>query len=169
MNQIDASPGRESQIITLQRRPSTGTLHDDNGARAQFKQQPQLVAPPSNEPLYYDFFDRSPAIRTARKAYLVNMCKGVFLVSIWIFAVLSIYWGSLWKVPDGKVTGFIVVRHSHQLCALQPLKESRTSTAALLVHSSRNGFCQNPSHLFTGRRFLQRSIRAEFHKSWAPW
>ncbi|KAF8351838.1 hypothetical protein F5887DRAFT_932635 [Amanita rubescens] len=110
MNQVDASPGRESQIITLQRRPSTGTLHDGNEERSQFKRkQPQLVAPPK-EPLYcYDFFDRSPAIRTARKAYLVNMFKGVFLVSIWIFGVFSIYWGSLWKVPDGRVTGFIVI------------------------------------------------------------
>lgn len=142
MNQIDASPRRDSQIITLQRRPSTGTLHDGDEARTHFKRkQPQLVAPPSNEPVYYDFFDGSPAIRAARKAYLVNMFKGVFLVSIWIFAVFSIYWGALWKIPDGKITGFIVVRHSRQLSALQPLKESRTLTAAPLVHSSRSGFC----------------------------
>jgi hypothetical protein len=120
MNQVDASPGRESQTITLQRRPSTGTLHGGNEARAQFKRkQSQLVAPPK-EPLYYDFFDRSPAISTARKAYLINMCKGVFLVSLWIFGVFSIYWGSLWKVPDGRVTGFIVVRHIDQLSALHP-------------------------------------------------
>ena len=33
-----------------------------------------------------------------------------FLISIMIFSIFSIYWGSLWKVPVYNLQGWVVVR-----------------------------------------------------------
>ncbi|TFK39062.1 hypothetical protein BDQ12DRAFT_604534 [Crucibulum laeve] len=46
--------------------------------------------------------------KTARAVYLKAYIGGMFMVTIVIFAIFSIYWGSLWKVPAGKLEGWIV-------------------------------------------------------------
>jgi hypothetical protein len=46
---------------------------------------------------------------TARKIFLKEFIGGVFLVVLTIFAVFPIYWGSLWKVPDRPLKGWVVV------------------------------------------------------------
>ena len=94
--------------------------------------------PPQDEAFSFNFFDRNPAVRTARRTYLVELAKGVLLISIVMLSLFSIYWGSLWKLPTGSLDGWIVVRHTHRLSVFQPLTEGRTSTVALLAHSSHN-------------------------------
>ena len=125
--------------------------------------------PPQDEAFSFNFFDRNPAVRTARRTYLVELAKGVLLISIVMLSLFSIYWGSLWKLPTGSLDGWIVVRHTHRLSVFQPLTEGRTSTVALLAHSSHNRLWLNVSHLYIGTSFPQWTFRAEFHKLRMPW
>ena len=41
--------------------------------------------------------------------YLKVFFAGSFGIIIAIFAVFSIYWGALWKIPDHNLQGWIVV------------------------------------------------------------
>ncbi|KIL66622.1 hypothetical protein M378DRAFT_123787 [Amanita muscaria Koide BX008] len=44
----------------------------------------------------------------AWKRFLKTVTFGAVMIVLTIFAVLSIYWGALWKIPDGKLSGWIV-------------------------------------------------------------
>ena len=45
-----------------------------------------------------------------RSVYCKVFFGATFLISIMIFSVFSIYWGSLWKVPVYNLQGWVVVR-----------------------------------------------------------
>ncbi|KAF8965752.1 hypothetical protein BDZ97DRAFT_1810828 [Flammula alnicola] len=51
------------------------------------------------------FADRSKA---ARAIYLKIFLGGSFMTILLIFAVFSIFWGALWKIPDHNLPGWIV-------------------------------------------------------------
>lgn len=141
MSQLDVSSRRDHvspiQNVGRSSRPSsTRTL--GVGEEIEIHHSKKNVAPPKDPAFSFNFFDRNPVVRTARRTYLIEMAKGVLLVSIAIFCVFPIFWGSLWKLPAGRVNGWIVVCHSH-LSTLQPLKQGRTSTVVLLAHSSHDG------------------------------
>ena len=119
---------RPSSVRTL----GVGEETDENRRK-------KASAPPQDDAFSFNFFDRNLAVRAARRTYLVELAKGVLMISIVMLALFSIYWGSLWKLPTGHVNGWIVVRHSYHLC-LQPLTDGRTLTVALLAHSSHNRF-----------------------------
>lgn len=53
------------------------------------------------------FWDQEVAVQ--RRIYLKTIIGGCFAVSIAIFAVLSIYWGGLWKAPVRNLQGLVVV------------------------------------------------------------
>lgn len=53
-----------------------------------------------------------PEVSRARMIYLKTYISGLSLVIVTIFAVFSIYWGALWKVPTHPLQGWIVVRIS---------------------------------------------------------
>jgi hypothetical protein len=57
------------------------------------------------------FFARTEAMARARMMYLKEFVGGTFLVILTIFAVFPIFWGSLWKIPDHPLNGWVVVRN----------------------------------------------------------
>lgn len=69
------------------------------------------VDDPRSKPFSSGFFDKDPATTQARKAYLKVIVPGTILISIAIFAVLSIYWGALWKTFEltHNLHGWVVV------------------------------------------------------------
>ncbi|KAJ7275932.1 hypothetical protein C8J57DRAFT_1177506 [Mycena rebaudengoi] len=86
----------------LTRRPSAVS---DQTAKDQ-----ALVASPftRDTPFSAQFFDKSPAAAASRAIYFKTLGGGVAALSILIFAVCSIYWGSLWKSPGHPLPGWIV-------------------------------------------------------------
>ncbi|KAF8972086.1 hypothetical protein BDZ97DRAFT_1011209 [Flammula alnicola] len=66
-------------------------------------------APPSPQPFTKSFHQRGdPEVHRARMIYLKAYISGLIMVILTIFAVFSIYWGSLWKVPAHPLVGWIV-------------------------------------------------------------
>lgn len=60
----------------------------------------------------WSFWDKEAA--TARKIYLKILIGGSFITIITIFAVMSIFWGALWKAPERNLQGWVVVSsHSY--------------------------------------------------------
>ncbi|KAJ7654865.1 hypothetical protein B0H17DRAFT_956677 [Mycena rosella] len=55
-----------------------------------------------------NFLDKSPAAATARGIYLHTLFGGTMALSIVIFAVFSIYWGSVYTTPARALPGWIV-------------------------------------------------------------
>ena len=49
----------------------------------------------------------------ARRIYMKVMGTAVLGIAVAIFAVMSIYWGSLWKTPVGHLQGWVVVSNSY--------------------------------------------------------
>lgn len=68
----------------------------------------QVDAAPKALPFSLSFMD--PELADARKVFLKTMIVGGVLCSLVIFCVLSIYWGALYKIPDHKLDGWLVVR-----------------------------------------------------------
>ncbi|KAF9484292.1 hypothetical protein BDN70DRAFT_989742 [Pholiota conissans] len=54
------------------------------------------------------FFDKNPQGAAARAAYLKIFLGGCFMILILIFGILSIFWGSLWKIPARNLHGWVV-------------------------------------------------------------
>lgn len=52
----------------------------------------------------------------ARRTYLRSLLSGCLAVIIALFSILSIFWGSAWKVPAGRLEGWVIVRDSHSDC-----------------------------------------------------
>ncbi|KAG6812721.1 hypothetical protein H0H92_001082 [Tricholoma furcatifolium] len=65
-----------------------------------------IAPPPPEKPFSRQFFDEKNAIQ--RKIYFKIFFGGVMAVIIAIFAILSIYWGSLWKSPVRNFNGWVV-------------------------------------------------------------
>ena len=58
-------------------------------------------------PFSRHFFDKNNT--ASRAIYFRIYLSGCFLVVLTIFAVLSIYWGSLWSTPVRNIHGWVVV------------------------------------------------------------
>ncbi|KAJ7739611.1 hypothetical protein B0H16DRAFT_1891055 [Mycena metata] len=54
------------------------------------------------------FLDKSPEASAARATYVKALVGGVTALSVVIFAVFSIYWGSVWSTPHHTLPGWIV-------------------------------------------------------------
>ncbi|TEB38305.1 hypothetical protein FA13DRAFT_1786108 [Coprinellus micaceus] len=54
------------------------------------------------------FFEKSPAANVARSIYLKTYIGGTVMMVITIFAVLSIYWGALFRTPSHNLKGWVV-------------------------------------------------------------
>jgi hypothetical protein len=67
---------------------------------------------PNTLPFSHGFFDKDPITSKARAEYLKLLVAGAMLVSVAIWAVLSIYWGALWKTEElvHNLEGWVVVR-----------------------------------------------------------
>jgi hypothetical protein len=56
------------------------------------------------------FLDKGdPEIDRARAIYFKSYFVGMGMIILTIFLVFSIYWGSLWRLPDHSLQGWIVV------------------------------------------------------------
>ncbi|KAJ7737933.1 hypothetical protein B0H16DRAFT_1730100 [Mycena metata] len=100
------------------------TAQDADAAEAPAQPASHAAAPFSMQ-----FLDNSPVGGEMRAAYLKTMFGGTLALSIVIFAIFSIYWGSLWKTPlyfrggsscdfDGGMVGQGVVQ---ALSAIDPM------------------------------------------------
>ncbi|KAJ7138228.1 hypothetical protein C8R44DRAFT_341919 [Mycena epipterygia] len=63
---------------------------------------------PESVPFSAQFLDKSPEASAARAIYLKTLIGGVTALSVVIFAVFSIYWGSVWSTPHHTLPGWIV-------------------------------------------------------------
>jgi hypothetical protein len=79
--------------------PSEATVHEVFPSEATF----------SPAPFSGQFLDKSPQAAAARAIYLKTVFGGVGALAVVIFAVFSIYWGSLWSTPHHTLPGWIVV------------------------------------------------------------
>ncbi|KAJ6537664.1 hypothetical protein B0H19DRAFT_372573 [Mycena capillaripes] len=59
-------------------------------------------------PFSAQFLDKSPEASAARAIYLKIVFGGVAALAVVIFAVFSIYWGSVWSTPHHTLPGWIV-------------------------------------------------------------
>jgi len=57
------------------------------------------------------YFSRDPKTAAARKVYLIILAIGGSVIIVFALAVLSIYWGSLWKTDSliHHLEGWVVV------------------------------------------------------------
>jgi membrane-anchored protein YejM (alkaline phosphatase superfamily) len=57
------------------------------------------------------YFSRDPATAKARKIYIIILIVGCSVIIVFALAVLSIYWGSLWKTATlvHHLNGWVVV------------------------------------------------------------
>ena len=58
---------------------------------------------------YLGFNDRSKEGTVARATYLKTFIGGASMTVVLIFAVFSIFWGALWKIPAHNLPGWIIV------------------------------------------------------------
>ncbi|KAF8884553.1 hypothetical protein CPB84DRAFT_1789019 [Gymnopilus junonius] len=56
----------------------------------------------------HGFSDTSETASVARKTYLKIYVAGTFSIIVVIFAVFSIFWGALWKIPSRNLPGWVV-------------------------------------------------------------
>lgn len=82
---------------------------DEEEVASHSEKQGQQHGPPP--PYSAGFWDKTPAMANARKAYVRVLGGGLFLTTLVIFSVLSIFWGSLWKLNEyiHNLDGWIVV------------------------------------------------------------
>ncbi|KAJ8514419.1 hypothetical protein ONZ45_g8039 [Pleurotus djamor] len=73
-----------------------------------FEEQPEQVEPNDAAPFSKQFTDNDEATIAARATYFKILGTSAVLISLAIFAVFSMFWGSLWKVPARHVRGWIV-------------------------------------------------------------
>ncbi|KIM91852.1 hypothetical protein PILCRDRAFT_761064 [Piloderma croceum F 1598] len=73
---------------------TTSDLTEHNESAEKKAQDPNTL------PFSNGFFDKDPITSKARAEYLKLLVAGTMLVSVAIWAVLSIYWGALWKTED---------------------------------------------------------------------
>lgn len=75
----------------------------------------------SESPLMFSkkFWDKGdPELERARAIYFHAYFVGLVAIIITIFVVFSIYWGSLWRVPNHALQGWVVARLSLVLVVL---------------------------------------------------
>ncbi len=89
-------------------RPSASSSTVNVNARVHTS--PEKEKQPAASPKLFsnDFTDRE--LTAQRKEYIKSLVVGCFSMVILMFGVFSIYWGALWKVPDHKLPGWVVVR-----------------------------------------------------------
>ncbi|KDQ25078.1 hypothetical protein PLEOSDRAFT_1097905 [Pleurotus ostreatus PC15] len=88
---------------TTPRLGKTGSMVSE--ATADMSEQP---TPASNKPFSAQFTDKDSRTSAARSIYLKVMIGSSFAISLAIFGVFSIYWGSLWKTPVRQLHGWVV-------------------------------------------------------------
>jgi hypothetical protein len=75
-----------------------------------YSQPTKEGGPPPPRPFSKSFCQRGdPEVTQARTIYLKAYIGGFLTIIVTVFAVFPIYWGSLWKVPAGPLSGWIVV------------------------------------------------------------
>ncbi|KAG6865536.1 hypothetical protein C0991_001729 [Blastosporella zonata] len=67
---------------------------------------PASEATSSEKPFSRNFFDKNNTVQ--RGIYFKVLFGGVFAVILVIFAVFSIFWGSLWKIPARNLDGWVI-------------------------------------------------------------
>ncbi|UZJ55983.1 hypothetical protein CBS101457_005303 [Exobasidium rhododendri] len=85
--------------------------HPTDGVRKDHGSESQLMhADPTSDDFTHGFWDRDLA--ALRKFYLMGLVKFTILVSVLIWAIVTMYWGSLWKSSDRSpnISAFVINR-----------------------------------------------------------
>jgi hypothetical protein len=90
--------------------PSQG-VDSNQSERDDHRSEAETLPTRPAQPYTDGFFDKGSS--EARAIYFKILGRGTLLVSITIFAVLSIFWGALWSVDAyvHDLKGWVVVRH----------------------------------------------------------
>jgi hypothetical protein len=93
--------------------------HDSDSA-SHHSQHPTLTGVPAPQPFTGAFFGKDNDVSKARAEYIKTHLKGLTLVSLTIFVVLSIFWGALWSVGSHvhNLKGWVVVSRFPIFCLL---------------------------------------------------
>ncbi|KAJ6496247.1 hypothetical protein C8R45DRAFT_1061837 [Mycena sanguinolenta] len=78
------------------------TLHDSDSALGH------PLASAVGRPFSAQFLDKSQKAAAARTIYIRTLFAGIMAISLVIFGVFSIYWGSVWTTPHHTLPGWIV-------------------------------------------------------------
>ncbi|KAF5328407.1 hypothetical protein D9619_013303 [Psilocybe cf. subviscida] len=65
-------------------------------------------SPPAPTPFSLSLWDSNAAVARARRAYIKLYLPGVFYITFIILAVLSVFWGTLFRLPGRTVKGVVV-------------------------------------------------------------
>src|SRR5258707_15428018 len=122
-NSIDTMT-TDSRTLTMDKTIS-GTLSPLPSSILRSEEQDTTLRPiyqpstfPSSSPPSPSLFSKQflakgdPEVERARAIYFKAYFVGMGMIILTIFLVFSIYWGSLWRIPDHSLQGWIVVRRS---------------------------------------------------------
>ncbi|KAK0557624.1 hypothetical protein OC844_005547 [Tilletia horrida] len=100
------------QTPTIKKDAPSDIVHNNNEVDENAPSKEPASAPSQQQdpPRQYSFW--APEIAKERKAYLTGIAQSTFLITLLIWGVLSIYWGSLWKATSktGSLDGWIINR-----------------------------------------------------------
>ncbi|KAF8181216.1 hypothetical protein K438DRAFT_1976312 [Mycena galopus ATCC 62051] len=100
-------PAAASWQFTIAAPSSSGQFADKLPAGLDVHLSSVSPAPIVAAPFSAQFLDKTPEA-AARAIYLKTLVWGVGALAVAIFAVLSIYWGSVWQTPHHTLPGWIV-------------------------------------------------------------
>lgn len=103
-NNMDASTPNKQRVSISSGKTESQTETGEPSHRG-------IQIPPTRPSFTSPFFAKGDVeLEKARAIYFKAYIGGTLLVIIAIFAVFSIYWGSLYKVPERPLHGWVVVR-----------------------------------------------------------
>ncbi|EPQ57553.1 hypothetical protein GLOTRDRAFT_127905 [Gloeophyllum trabeum ATCC 11539] len=117
----DSREPQDNESAAASRQTVVEELNEPEGSHAEV---------PPDPPFSKGFWDNDPVTTKARKAYLKVCVMAVVLVSLTIWAVLPMFWGSEWK-PETAVhnlNGWIVLEAAWWVSALKAFEQTYEQT-----------------------------------------
>ncbi|KAL5507147.1 hypothetical protein ACEPAH_6603 [Sanghuangporus vaninii] len=96
-NSVDSS----ASVLDMEKQDAAAKVSSpDPGSSAASSPDADGSQPPTSPPFQARFWSKDPVTSGLRKKYIFMMSMVTLLLILCIFGILSIYWASLYKVPD---------------------------------------------------------------------
>ena len=97
---MEASHHKSPRVPSRSHSPSMSPNKNGSGDTDSPPLQPTAARSKSPLPWFTEsYFSCEPATAAARKTYITILASKGLLIIVFLFSVLSIYWGSLWQTP----------------------------------------------------------------------